>query len=264
MVFANYIRDLVKHGKCCFTLDQAQITLQKTRKAILSSIEHLLAKGELASPAKGFYIIVPPEYHGLGCIPAEQFIPYLMEYWGYRYYAGLLTAAAYHGASHQAVQVFQVMIDNRRPLLVCGKIRVQFITNSHLTKTSTQNISTSKSMLTISTPESTAIDLLNYPHQSGGLNHIVTVISELQETMDPKKLLALAEIQPELAWKQRLGYLLEVVEAHELADVLKKYLSTQKRIDYIPLLAGLKKTDKTFSRNLTWKIIENTTIESDI
>ena len=64
----------------------------KSRLALLSSIMHLVAKGELVSPAKGFYIIVTPEYKVLGCLPAEQFIPYLMEYWGYQYYAGLLIA----------------------------------------------------------------------------------------------------------------------------------------------------------------------------
>jgi len=44
-------------------------------------------------PYRGFYVIVSPEYRSLGCRPAEQFIPDLMEYLGEVYYAGLLSAA---------------------------------------------------------------------------------------------------------------------------------------------------------------------------
>lgn len=264
MSFSDYINDLLRHGKCCFTIKQAQNVMNKSLKAIYSSIEHLIAKNELATPAKGFYVIVPPEYQILGCLPAEYFVPYLMEYWQCPYYAGLLTAASYHGASHQAVQVFQVMIGGRsRPQIMCGKVKISFIANRHLDKTPVQTIPTDKSMLKVSTPEGTAMDLLNYPGQSGGLNHIATVLAELQENMKPKNLLSLAESQKTLAWKQRLGYLLEIVEAPELAAVLRKYLVQQKRIDYIPLMPGLEKSAKT-SRNSTWKIIENATVESDI
>jgi len=54
------------------------------------------------------------------------------------------------------------------------------------------------------------------------INHIATVLAELQEGMKQDQLLALAKNQPARAWKQRLGYLLEVVDAIELAEILKK------------------------------------------
>jgi predicted transcriptional regulator of viral defense system len=264
MNFNSYINDLEKRGKCSFTLSQAQNALGKSRKAINSSVEHLLRKGELATPARGFYVIVPPEYQILGCLPAEHFIPYLMEYWECPYYAGLLTAAKYHGATHQAVQVFQVIIEGRsRAPIVCGKVKIHFIANKNLAKTPVQIFSTPKSMLKISTPEGTAMDLLTYSDHSGGLNHIATVLAELQESMKPEKLLTLVESETTLAWKQRLGYILEILGASKLAKVLKKHLKLQNRIDYIPLMSGLKNFFNT-SRNSTWKIIENATIESDI
>jgi predicted transcriptional regulator of viral defense system len=201
--------------------------------------------------------------HGLRG-PAEHFIPYLMEYWQCSYYAGLLTAARYHGATHQAAQVFQVMIEGRsKNLILCGKVKIQCIANRHLVETPIQTISTAKSMLRVSTPEGTAMDLLNYTRQAGGLNHITTVLTELQESMKEDKLLALAKSQPIIAWKQRLGYLLEVVGAFKLADVLKNHLAQQKRVDYIPLVSGLEESPE-ISRNSTWKIIENAIVESDI
>lgn len=263
MAFIDYIHNVIKHGGCSFSIEDAITRLGKSRKAIQSSIEHLLAKGELASPAKGFYVIVPPEYQILGCIPAEFFIPSLMEYWNINYYACLLTAAKYHGATHQAVMVFQVMVEKPRRPIVCGKIKVQFIANKTLLQTPTQKIATKMSMLNVSTPEGTAMDLLKYPHQSAGLNHVITVLAELQETMSPERLLSLAQASSILSWQQRLGFMLEMVEAHNLAEVLKNHLSEQKRIDYIPLAAGVK-IKKDANRIPTWKIIENVKLESDI
>lgn len=263
MAFLNYIHDVIKQGKCSFSIDEAAKTLGKSRKAIQSSIEHLLAKRELVSPARGFYVIVPPEYQVLGCLPAEYFIPSLMAYWRCNYYASLLTAAQYHGASHQTVMIFQVMLEKARPAITCGKVKIKFIGNKNLNSTPTQKINTRMSIIATSTPEGTAMDLLKYPHQSGGLNHILTVLSELQENMQANKLLALAKKTASLAWQQRLGYMLEKVNAHELANTLKEYLLKQKRIDYIPLDPHSKVTKRT-PRNNTWKIIENTKLESDV
>lgn len=263
MAFIDYIHDVIKHGGCSFSIEDAETKLHKSRKAIQSSIEHLLAKGELVSPAKGFYVIVPPEYQILGCIPAEFFIPSLMQYWNINYYACLLTAAKYHGATHQAVMIFQVMVEKPRPPIVCGKIKVKFIANKNLLQTPTHQISTRMSILNVSTPEGTAMDLLKYPHQSAGLSHVITVLTELHEAMNPEKLLALTKTSSILSWQQRLGFMLEMVDAHDLADVLKTHLSKQKRVDYIPLAAGIK-VKQNANRNPIWKIIENVKVESDI
>ncbi len=150
------------------------------------------------------------------------------------------------------------MIDGRtKPQILCGKVKIRFIANRHLRETPVQSISTAKSMLKVSTPEGTVMDLLNYPHQSGGLNHIAAILAELQESMKPDQLLAIAKSQSTLAWKQRLGYLLEIVGATELANVLKKHLAQQKRVDYVPLMQGIEISNAT--RNVTWKIIENAT-----
>lgn len=263
MTFTDYIHSVMKNGKCTFSIEDAKSKLHKSKKAILASIGRLLKKGELASPAKGFYVIVPPEYQILGCIPAEYFIPYLMEYWHIDYYACLLTAATYHGASHQAVMVFQVMINKPRPPIICGKIKINFITNKKLSNTPTQKIATRMSLLKISTPEGTAMDLLNYPHQSGGLNHIVTVLTELGEGINSNHLLKLAENSATLPWQQRLGFIFEKLNAHELAKILNKNLLKQKRIDYIPLAASAK-IKKNATKNAAWKIIENYKLEGDL
>ncbi len=264
MNFDQYIKDILRHGKCCFSISQAIEVMQKTPKAIYSSIEHWVAKGEIASPAKGFYVIVPPEYQTLGCLPAEYFIPYLLDYWQCAYYVGLLSAAQYHGATHQAVQVFQIIIEGRsRKPIVCGKVKINFIANRNLYKTPTQTFSTAKSLLTLSTPEGTAMDLMNYSHQAGGMNHIATVLSELAEKIQPEKLRLLMESDVALAWKQRLGYLFEILEEPDLVTIIKEHLSKQPRVDYVALIPSIPIVDES-KRNAMWKIIENIEIESDL
>lgn len=261
MNLKDYINNQLKKGKSTFSLNNAQKEIAKSNQAIRSAITHLTTRQELISPAKGFYLIVPPEYQILKCLPAEHFIHYLMEYWEIEYYAALLTAAKYHGAAHQSPQVFQVITPIHKPEIICGNVKIKFYVNKNIKNTPIQKISTSKSPLLISTPEGTAMDLMNYINQAGGLNHVATVLSELQNFMNPDKLLHLAETHKHLPWKQRLGYILELVGASALADVLKKHLEQQKRVNYVLLLPG--KSSKHIVKNEIWKILENTTIEVD-
>ena len=116
----NVIADLVALGRHHFTSSELRSALGVSEAAARQALSRLAAKGEIASPARGFYVIVPPEYRRLGCLPADQFIPLLMEHWGARYYVGLLSAAQYHGAAHHRPQEFQVVVERNRPAIVCG------------------------------------------------------------------------------------------------------------------------------------------------
>ena len=81
-------------------LDMLSRTLGVSAAAARQALSRLAAKREIASPARGFYVVVPPEYRRLGCLPADQFIPSLMEHRKIPYYVALLSAAQYHGAAH--------------------------------------------------------------------------------------------------------------------------------------------------------------------
>jgi predicted transcriptional regulator of viral defense system len=191
-----------------------------------------------------------------------------MDYLQAEYYVALLSAAAYHGASHQKPASFQIISNKRfmRPLNF-GQIRIECIYKKSLARVSTTNIVVSTGYLKVSTPETTAMDMLCYIAKSGGLNHIATVLSELVESIDPDKMLALAKSSDEMAWVQRLGYILEKLEpmndniAKIATDKLAEHLSARKK-RYIPLASEL--SSEGFQRNKKWHIIENTTIESDL
>ena len=214
----------------------------------------------IASPARGFYVIVPPEYRALGSLPADQFIPALMKRLDLRYYAGLLTAAQYHGAAHQRPQEFQVFLEKNRRMLVCGAVRVRFMVRKRLRDVPVQSVNTPRGTLLVSTPEATSLDLVGYQHQAGGLDHVATVLSELAEQIDADKLAAAAATAP-IAWAQRLGYLLERVNASDKASALKAYVRTQAH-ESAALLPSAPQKDA--SRHDDWKLYINANVETDL
>jgi predicted transcriptional regulator of viral defense system len=205
-------------------------------------------------------VIVPPEYRALGCPPAEQFIPALMEQKRSPYYAGLLSAAQYYGAAHHRPQQFQVFLaKNRRPI-ECGKVRVAFIARKRIEEVPVKDFNTARGTIRVSTPEATAIDLAGYPRHAGGLSQVATVLAELAETIAPEFLSQAAKSAP-LPWAQRLGYLLDLVEADEAASALESHVGAHAK-EYTQLVPGSEDDDG--ERNARWKLIVNARVEPDL
>ena len=247
----QYLDRLAAGGRYHFSSAEARSALGST--AAKFALQRLARQGAIASPARGFYVIVPPEYRSLGCLPADQFIPALMKTLKQPYYAGLLTAAQYHGAAHQRPQEFQVFLEKARLPIECGRVRVGFVVRNRLRDVPVQELNTPRGTLRISTPEATALDLVGYHRRAGGLEQVVTVLSELAERLDPDKLAAAAASAP-VAWSQRLGHLLERAGARAKTAPLKRYVQTNAH-DTVILLprARARKT----RREGAWKLIVN-------
>ena len=98
----EYVSDLAAGGRYHLTSREVQSALGVSAAAAKLALNRLAKKNVIASPARGFYVIVPPEYRSLGCLPGDQFIPALMKHLDLPYYAGLLSAAQYHGAAHRS------------------------------------------------------------------------------------------------------------------------------------------------------------------
>ena len=258
-----YIGNLAAAGRYHFSGAEAREALGVSAAAGNAALHRLAKQGLIASPARGFYLVVPPEYRSLGCLPAEQFIPTLMERQGRPYYAGLLTAAQYHGAAHQRPQAFQVFTDRSRRDLSCGRVRVTFMRRRLLGAVPVETRNTPRGVLRVSTPEATAIDLIGYQDQAGGLDHVAQVIFELADRIRPEALRAAAETAP-IAWAQRLGFLLERAETAaggiELAD-LKEYVLVHAR-ESTPLLPG--QPHEKSERNSDWRLWVNARVEPEL
>lgn len=253
----DYIENLAAAGRYHFGAAEAREALGVSAAAVSSALHRLSRQGLIASPARGFYVIVPPQYRSLGCLPPEQFIPALMEREGRGYYAGLLTAAQYHGAAHQRPQAFQVFVDRRRRDLTCGRVRVGFMLSSRLQDVTVQTFNTPRGTLRVSTPEATAIDLIGYYEQAGGLDQVVTALSELAERLSVDELPTAADVAP-TPWAQRLGYLLEQVGASEKAIELKRYVQAHAK-ESTSLLPGGPYQDS--ERDTGWKLYVNADVE---
>ena len=256
----DLITQLASKGHYSFTSEEARAALQVSPDACKLALNRLAKQGQVASPVRGFYVIIPPEYRSLGCLPAHQFIPDLMEYKGLNYYAGLLTAAQYYGAAHQRPQEFQVFLArNRRPIR-CGKVRVKFVARNKIEEISVRSFNTERGELRVSTPEATALDLAGYPEHVGGLDQVATILSELASEIDPAALVSAAATVP-ITWIQRLGYILDLVEQAAAADHIRTYVHEHAR-GYTMLAPGHESADSRRVPN--WKLVVNAELEPDI
>lgn len=257
----TYIDQLTGQGSIAFTIGQMQNDLGITNKAARRTLERLLRNKEVATPAKGYYLILPPEFRELGCLPPNYFIDDLMSHWHKTYYVGLLSAAMFHGAAHQQPQNVQIMLPATRPDIICGKVVIQFTQNISCHKTPVELLKTPTGALLISTAEATAMDLVRFMRQSAGINRVATVIHELGEKLDEKKMLELTTVFKESAWVQRLGYLLEILGHEDMAQSLLAHLKTTKS-RMIPLVPYLGKGNAKKCKK--WRIYINANVESDL
>lgn len=258
----SWTRELLTEGRYVFTSKEAILALKKSPIAVRASLRRLKAKGLIASPVRGFNVIIPPEYQRLGCLPPEQFIPDLMGFLGKPYYAGLLTAAQFHGAAHQQPQEFQVVTSQNRKRIMCGKVNIHFVAKSFAKDIPTISIKTPRGYLSISTLEMTAFDLMLYPHYAGGLSNVATILVELLEKMHPQKLVQAAKLVPDISTIQRLGFLLDkVLKKKNFALTLLSIVKRNARA-FIPLVPSLPKKGALVDKR--WKVFINMKIEPEL
>lgn len=268
MNLQTYIKEIRRDGGRCFTINDVLERFEVSRNYARVSLHRLLQGGDVISPVHGLYVIVPPEHQTYGSIPAEELIPILMKYLNADYYVALLSAAAFHGATHQKPARFQVISSKRiKHSLSFGEVEIELIYKKSLSNLPTQNFSVNTGYLKVATPELVAMDLLDYPGRVGGLNHIATVLSELIENLNAVKLIELAHNMNAEYQLQRLGYILEKIEVMDddqkdsIVHMLVESLEGNMK-HYRPLASEIPKTG--YPRCKKWKIIENAEIESDL
>lgn len=256
---AEFIEELASRGRYHFTTGEAVASLGGHVPAVRAAMRRLKAKGRIANPHRGFHVVVPPEYRRLGCLPAEQFVPQLMEHLGATYYVALLSAAELYGAAHHRPQSFQVMVKTNRRPIQCGKVQVEFIARKDLEHTPIVERNTPRGVVRVASPEATALELVAYAARCGGLNNVASVLAELAEALDPQRLIAAAALCP-IAWVQRLGYLLDAGGHQGLADALVPDVQDRAHV-VAPLVPAEAKTGAEHIER--WKLAVNATVEAE-
>ena len=190
------------------------------RDRVHGALKRLADAGEIFSPARGFYVIIPAQYRSWGAVPAAWFVDPMMKHLDRSYYVALLTAAEQLGAAHQRPQAFQVITDKYLPARAFGRVRMQFVVNKHTVDRPTTPVNTPTGTIRVSTPAVTALDLANRPLDSGGLDNVATVLTELieQHPIAGGDLIAVSTHYPSGSVR-RLGYLLEAFCQLRLDDL---------------------------------------------
>jgi predicted transcriptional regulator of viral defense system len=233
---SSYAFGLLATGRGVFSADEAQQEIGISRGAFLDAAERLQRRGQLIRPRRGFYVVVPPQHAVMGAPPPEWYIDALMRHERRPYYVGLLTAAAAHGASHQATMEFQVVTNKLLPDIEAGRTRIVFSYRKDMGAVSAgiEDRKTPSGYMKLSSPELTALDLVRYPHSGAGLDNIATVLSELAERLQPKKLASLSRAF-EKAVAQRLGYLLARLGHSQIAETMFAALSARGPLPWVEL-----------------------------
>jgi predicted transcriptional regulator of viral defense system len=261
----DWITYLLSQGRVGFALRELRSGFpEQTQEATKSALKRLVDKRQIISIHKGYYLILPPQFRSKGVLPPTLFLDAFMKELGRPYYLALLSAAAYHGASHQQPQEFFVVtgFPVLRPMRKKG-LKVNYISRKDIPASLVEIRKTEAGYLKISNPVLTATDLIQYAKRVGGINRVATVLAELAERIQADAFdETLLEHVPVTA-VQRLGYLLEQVLGNKLlADALYSALQNiHAPLFRIPLKASAPV--KGFIADERWKVIVNTDIEID-
>lgn len=261
----NWIEKLQAKGKRAFAVRDIHEAFPGISDiAVKRSLSRLSQKGKVASIYKGYYLIIPPQYAIRGILPPLLFIDGFMKFLKRPYYVGLQSAAALHGAAHQQPQEFFVFTVFPALRATAKKgIKVNYISVKNIPEIYLQERKTESGYLKISSPELTAIDLIQFEKRVGGMNRVATILNELAEAMNPEKITAAFVRDMATTVVQRLGYLLDKeLAVNSLADKLyDECMRAGLKFFRIPLKTSAR--TKGCSSNNRWNVIANIKIESD-
>lgn len=263
----NYLEDYLfkiqSFGRYSFTFSELKAQFNQSEKAILQSLFRLKKAKKVAQIRKSFYVIVPPEYAATGTLPPVLFINDLMKFLKRDYYVSLQSAAALHGAAHQQPQEFFVMIEKPTLRKVSNeKLRLNFIVKRSLPLNCIENKKSDTGFFKISSPELTAMDIVQYQLKTGGLNNVVTILQELAEIISPNKISNCVDHSIATSTLQRLGYIFdEVLQNQKLSTVIENILKHKNKT---PVPLSIKGKQQKFPINKKWMIIENVKLEGDL
>lgn len=257
----EYLNKVRSKGRYTFTWEEVKKQFDVSDKALHQSLYRLKSKKKVAQIRKEFYAIITPEYSSRGIIPAHFFIDDLMTSLNRRYYVGLLSAAALHGAAHQ--QPMEYFVITEKPAIRNirnKKLAINFFVKKQWSDEDIVQKKTEAGYINVSSPELTALDLFYYL-DNFGINRIVTILKELAEEIKIPTLIRIAKHYPQTSAIQRLGYILDKeIKSEKLADSLLKILS-DRRLLVVPLSLNKNKKGKIDDK---WKILKNMEVESDI
>lgn len=215
------------------------------------------------APRGDLFLYVAPEHRLVGAPPYGWWLDACFAHWKEPYYVGLLSAAALLGASHQAVQVVQVVVSTAHPRreLRIGRLRIKFFQRKDVAEVPVFEPSPAHAPLRVSTAGATMLDVVRYAKRLGGIGRACEVVEELVPVTKKSSLReALAAGFVEASAVQRLGLILDGMGADGLANVAENWLSG-RRLAVVLLDPGQGASEAGDAAE-PWMVIPNVKLET--
>ena len=267
-----YLDDQLARGRAYLVKAEAMKALEQSPTAFAAAAARLTRKRRLVRSKRGFYLIVRPEDRAAGAPDPARWIDPLMRHLGVDYRISLLRAAAFHGASHQAAQVFQVIVPKQIRFITIGRQRIQFVYQTpHVFAKTNQapwigQLKTDTGFAKVAGVELVLLDAVRYFHQAAGLNGAAQIVHDLGARADPRRL-ARAAAAYENSTARRLGYLLEHFGHARQASALRPFAKVAKSLKpldpSVKRLAAIGKGAGKSREAPTWKLSLNVPLEID-
>jgi predicted transcriptional regulator of viral defense system len=224
----------------------------------------------LAKPRHGFFLILRPEDTIVGAPDPVRWIDPLMKYQRLDYRISLLRAAAFHGSSHQAAMVFQVVVPKqlRDFELACHRLQFLFQTSRVFSRVNRldglDQIKREEGFANVANVELTLLDCARYFHKAGGINAVAQIAKDIGDKADSGKIARIAASY-ESSSVRLLGFLLDLAGHEEQACALEPFAKKAKTATPLnpgtmPLVASLAKVSEKNSR---WKLLITESVEID-
>ena len=266
----KYVDDRLAQGRGYFCREELRQSLGKSPTAVSASVTRLINRNRLANPRHGFYIIVRPEDRVSGVPDPVRWIDPLMKYLQLDYRISLLRAAAFHGSTHQAAMIFQVIVPKQLREIEIGRSRIQFTYQSPEAFANVNRpdlldrIKSDAGFARVAGIELTLLDCARYFHKAAGINGLAQIAEDIGGKANPR-LLAKAAAAFENSSVRRLGYLLELAGHRKQADALAPFVARAKSVAMLnpafkPIISALAEAPE---RNCRWKIAVNEPVETD-
>lgn len=225
IMLEQWIKDKETHGQVTFSIEEVYSAMaDKSAKMVQKDLNRAVHRGRIVSVCRGFYVIIPVQYQLKGIVPPSYYIDEMMRYMHKAYYVGLLSAASIHGAGHQRAMQYQVMTVAPRLKASSKNTQIDWNYRTSIPEELLVTRNAEMGVVRYSSPELTAVDLVQYADHIGGYQRAATVLAELMEAVEMGKM---EDVFPytTTATIQRLGYMLEyVLEEKEKADALYELL----------------------------------------
>lgn len=221
MSINDWIKEQELRGITTFSAQQIRsIFADRSDKALKTDLNRLVSSKRIQFVYRGFYVIIPIQYQLKGTVPPGYYINELMKYLDKPYYVGLLSAAAIYGASHQRAMTTQVITIGPRPRISEKNSLLNWNFRQQIPEALLESRNAEMGTIKYSSPELTAVDIVQFSSNIGGCQRAATVLAELVDAFDISKIKGVLPYTT-IATMQRLGYLLEfVLFEQEKADLL--------------------------------------------